>query len=223
MTLEVSELEHKIEPYRDGAARILTTDDYTSAVQKRAGARALIDELNQTFDPLIKAARESLDKIRALKAKFEKPLNDCIQAIDSGMERFEKLAQATRSEQEAAMALTLTAEAEQAKAKEVKSLAAMGYIRESRKLAEALVEAPMVPVMPSPVPKVEGLSKRTDWSAEVTDFKALVQAVASGSAPLEALSPNMTCLNALARAAKGTMSIPGVKAVSKPIRVQRRA
>ena len=64
-------------------------------------------------------------------------------------------------------------------------------------------------------PSVDGISFRSTWSAEVTDFMALVKAVAKGKAHIDMLKPDMTKLNAAARSLKSVMDLPGVEAVEK--------
>lgn len=77
--------------------------------------------------------------------------------------------------------------------------------------AEAILdEAPILMAVPAaPAPKVAGVTKRVTYSARVVDFAALV---ASGR--LELLLPNQTALDAMARALKGAVKIPGVEIVS---------
>jgi hypothetical protein len=65
---------------------------------------------------------------------------------------------------------------------------------------------------PEPVAKVEGVTTREYFSAEVIDLMALVKAVAAGKAPLEYLTANQSGLNGVMRATKGQAVIPGVRA-----------
>jgi len=62
---------------------------------------------------------------------------------------------------------------------------------------------------------VSGISSRENWSAQVTDKAALVKAAAENPAYLAYLEPDMKSLNALARAQKNALAIPGVKAVNQ--------
>lgn len=92
--------------------------------------------------------------------------------------------------------------------------------------AGRLIEAPVVvsaptprPVFAAPVavtapPRVSGVSFQEQWSFEITDFLALVRAVGEGTQPITLLQPNTTTLGGLARALRGAMNVPGVKAVS---------
>lgn len=56
----------------------------------------------------------------------------------------------------------------------------------------------------------------TRWRAEVVDLRALVQAVAAGSAPLSALQPNQQFLDQEAVRERDTLALPGVRAVHEP-------
>lgn len=67
---------------------------------------------------------------------------------------------------------------------------------------------------PMEMPKqTAGLAKRETYSAEVTDFMALVRAVAAGREKPEALKPDMAYLNGQARLQKKSFSIPGCRVV----------
>lgn len=58
-------------------------------------------------------------------------------------------------------------------------------------------------------PKIAGLTFTEEYDCEVTDFPALVKAVADGKAPIDVLSPNMTELRKLARAMRDAFALPG--------------
>jgi hypothetical protein len=73
---------------------------------------------------------------------------------------------------------------------------------------------PIAIVQQRAVPKVAGKTSRETWKAEVTDKKALIQAIADGAVSLEAVEVNESFLNKLASAYRAGLSIPGVKAVS---------
>ena len=58
-------------------------------------------------------------------------------------------------------------------------------------------------------------TKRTLWSAEVTDLRALAEAVLDEVVPLRFLQANQQALSAAARTAKSDLNIPGVQARSR--------
>jgi len=69
------------------------------------------------------------------------------------------------------------------------------------------------PVVQADIPKVQGIATREVWSAEVFDINALVMGIACGDVPLSAIEPVQSVLNQAARAAKGQLNWPGVRAV----------
>ena len=72
-----------------------------------------------------------------------------------------------------------------------------------------------------PLPKTDSYVKEI-WSAEVTDLKSLVRAVANEKVPLECLKPDMVFLNQQAVKLKESLSMfPGVRAVCKKTVVSR--
>lgn len=86
--------------------------------------------------------------------------------------------------------------------------------------AHAIAQAAQF-VAPVPVQqerqKIAGEATRELWHAEVDDIVALARAVADGKVSPENLLPNMPVLNQQARALKGSLAIPGVRAVSERV------
>jgi hypothetical protein len=91
-------------------------------------------------------------------------------------------------------------------------------LAEEQELKAAVIVAPTL----APAAKVEGVSMRDCWTAEVTDIRALCQAVCEGRIDAQALLPNMPYLSGLAKALKQGMRIPGVRAVNNPVVAARR-
>jgi hypothetical protein len=60
-------------------------------------------------------------------------------------------------------------------------------------------------------PRVEGVSFRDNWRAEVTDKVAFVAAIAARPDLVNLVDPNVAALNHLARAYKGALDIAGVR------------
>lgn len=95
--------------------------------------------------------------------------------------------------------------------------------------AEALIEAP-IPMMPVQTetqapPKVDGISYRDVYRGEVTDLDALVlAAVKDKTGQLRGylkIEPNQSAIDAMARALKEKLTIPGVRLVVDKIPVTR--
>lgn len=82
----------------------------------------------------------------------------------------------------------------------------------SEEQIEAIQAAPMIPVVEEVEPtyqKAAGISIPKRWKCVVTDLKALCKAIGKGEVPASYVEPNMTALNARARADQRTMNIPG--------------
>lgn len=85
----------------------------------------------------------------------------------------------------------------------------------SKKEVNAILDAPPVvtAVQAAPVfQKATGLRTREIWSASVTNKVALVKHVAKNPALIHLVDANMSTLNAMARAQKQLLNIPGVEA-----------
>ncbi len=82
--------------------------------------------------------------------------------------------------------------------------------------------APVIHVEPE-VARVEGVSERVTWRAEVEDLLALVKYVARNPQWVGFLNPDMPNLNRVARSTREAMNIPGVRAVSETTRAVRTA
>lgn len=82
------------------------------------------------------------------------------------------------------------------------------------------------PVFVAPVqvtaPKADGVSFRSDWSAQLTSLGELVKAAAGGNTvALSCLTFDQVRANQIARSLKGALQIPGVKAVEKRVTATR--
>jgi vacuolar-type H+-ATPase subunit E/Vma4 len=89
----------------------------------------------------------------------------------------------------------------------------------SEQEVQAIVETPIAVVAPlveATYKKASGISIRSNWQAKVTDMKALCRAVGAGKVPVDYVQPNMSALNARARADRSTLDIPGVVAFDNP-------
>jgi hypothetical protein len=165
------------------------------------------------------------DLINELAAPWEKDKEfhvDQVKKFDR--EEKKKLEMLQRQAEEAAKIL-----AEEKQLAEAEAAAAAGDM----KAAEAIIEEPVVPVVPvlkSDLPKLDARKYQTRWKARVTDKYALILHVAdmirkgrelkSGSAAegaayaewANALDPNDSFLNQKAKAQEDKLSIPGVVA-----------
>jgi len=174
-----------------------------------AGRRKAIEEerfkITRPLDEAKKRAMEwfkpAIEKLQTAEAIVRRKLTGFLEEE----ERQRKAAEAKAAEAARKEAERLAKRAETAEAK--------GKVEEAAVLRE-LADAP-APVIAAPATRVSGISSRENWSAQVTDKAALVKAAAENPAYLAYLEPDMKSLNALARAQKNALAIPGVKAVNQ--------
>ncbi len=74
------------------------------------------------------------------------------------------------------------------------------------------MNAPVTVAAPS---KVSGISMRETWKAEVTDKEALVKFIATNPHLLNLVDVNNSAVNQMAKAMKGNLNIPGVRAYAE--------
>jgi hypothetical protein len=189
--------------------------------------------IKEFFAPILRSAKEALDTARAQETSLDQPAADMELLLKRKMEEYDRAererAEAERrrvaEEQRRAQAEADRIAREETERRETEAALARSLDAEAQGVAVEDVQAvPVVPVIAAPVfvppaivtapPKADGVSMRELWGAEVIDFLALVRAVADGKADQGLLLPNTTELNRIARSLKGSMSIPGVKAVS---------
>jgi hypothetical protein len=164
--------------------------------------------------PLKQKAFEAHKAICSAEAEMLAPIAEAERVLKTGIATY--TAEQRRIEEERRRA----AEAEARKRAEEEQLAAAIEAEQQgatvEEVAAVLAEPVVVPkVAPVPVfQPAKGVSTQRRWSAEVISIRDLCRAIADGKASQELVLPNMPALNKLAIALKGTMAIPGVRAVS---------
>ena len=199
----------------DQARSMEVTDQpsYDAATEFLKSIKAMRKRVANFMDPLIGSIRDSLNKVRDKKKEVEAPL---IQAELFLKARLIAYAEIEKEKEREAQA---KAEAEFAKREDERKLREAIEAEKAGakpKAVERILTQPTTSPAPLVTPTLQqasGISVREVWSAEVTSFMQLVQAVAQGKVPILALTANTTFLNSQARSLKGTMNIPGVRAV----------
>lgn len=203
---DVEVLKSDATKYLAVSVAIETPQDYALSAESLKAGKQFVDKVESAFKPSIDSINESLKKVKDLRDSIVGPVRDHRKSIEAARYAYEERAAAAHAKANAEM----LALAKQAQEDDQEALAAMG-------LDDLAGQVLMPPPLPAAVPKSKGISSRKEWSAEVFDEAELFLAVNAGKAPRECFNINQTFLNALARAAKTTLNIPGVKAVYKVI------
>lgn len=222
---EVMGLEMEVVPVVQQARDLVirTNDDCVRADELRKAIKGLRGKLGEMLDAGIAAARTTLNTIKGQKDKFDDPLveadnivKDKVKAHVVRMQR-EKEIEDARLRREAEQKAY---EAEQAKILErANALVEQGKSDLAAELLDEPVEIEPVKVDKTKrmveVPKIDGRTIRDKWLGEVVNLKLLVEAIAKGSVPINAVQPNEKFLNAMAKQFKTTegLNYPGVRVV----------
>lgn len=201
-------------------SRLPVTDaeSYRRAAENVAHIKGYQHELDQHRRALTRPLDESKAGIMALFKPFATRLEEAESTIKKGMADWHAAEQRARAEE--ARIAREEADAEQARlAAEAKAAEAAGDIDTA---IDRTFEAEMAAI-PAPVAapvQVAGISHRTVWHAEVTDFWSFVQWCAQDANRVtEYLMPNMTTIGAMARRLQGDIGelMPGLVAVSENV------
>lgn len=159
----------------------------------------LLKTMTAPMNQALKAAREMFARPKALLQRSELNLKNAIQRFQQEQENMRraeeaKLREAQRKEQEKA---------------DAKALALRAKGKDER--ADAVLAAvPSVPTVILADNRLDGISMRKTWKAEVTDIVALVAYIADHSEMLQFIVVNESQLNAFARSTAGAVPLPGV-------------
>lgn len=205
---------------QDGAALVVGANDiavvdaesYTAAGESLKDVKEYQARVKDVMDPICDAAHKAHKVATAKRSELLAPAKEAERIVKAAMLAWSQAEEKRAREEQAAAEAAARKEAEEAQL----ALAAEVEAGGDHEGADAILDAPTYtpPVVArKAAPKVAGISVRTTWSAEVTDLGALVRAIAKGSAPLNAIVPNMTALNGMARAMKGQLRVAGVRVI----------
>lgn len=233
--IEVQPIKTKVaDEYSRGALDITTEVnklliDTQEQYERGAYLRKSMKEMIATVDAARKKITQPLDAAKKAVMDLFRPVETC---LDNGIHHVDSILvdYTTRKERECfeqEEKLRKQAEAEEVRkkkafeerAQKAEEAGNMGKAEDLRQKAEEV--SIQAPTLAPAIQKIQGLSYREDWSAEVVDLKALVNAVAEGRAPLNFIEANTKVLNQQARATKDSLVVPGVKFKSTKVPVGR--
>src|SRR5271157_166216 len=171
--------------------------EYWEGLRKPAYAayQAILDKFNEGDKPAEQAERQVKSEIRRWDDEQER--------IRQELQR-KAQEEAERKEQEERLAAAVIAEESGATEEQV------------NEIVSAPIVAVAAPVAPT-YQQASGVSKRDNWKCRVRDIKKLCAAIGKGQVPVNYVEPNLTALNARAKADKETMNIPGCQAYNEPV------
>lgn len=196
-------------PEQAKTLEITSAQDFERAGEVLLAIKDLRREIDAVFDPVVSQAWKAHKEAVCAKKKVEAPLAEAEEILKPRISAWMAQEAANRRETEKSLADDIAL-----------NLAALAAKNGDAQKAEAILngQGPAIaPVILPPAAKVAGISTRDNWAAEVTDFRALIRAVADGKWPSNLLQPDQTALNNMAKSLRGELNIPGVRAVCNKI------
>ncbi len=191
-------------------------EGFTSAGARREALLAVLSEINATFDGPIAAAHAAHKAMVAAKKTHADPVEAAQRLIKQKMIDFDEEQKRLREIEQ----IRLDKEAKEQGEREALELAAELEKAGLKQEALEVIEAPASPatkVAPKTTPKVEGFVSRSIWGAQVTDLRALLEAVMAGKVPMQAIKADEIFLGQQARALKSAMKWPGVTVTERKV------
>lgn len=203
------------------ARAVITTDEqFVEAAEYRKVINTWKRQALSKLEPVVSAARVAWQAALKLQNEAIAPLDDALGILDRPIADYNDLMERRRREEEERRISEARKKAEDDKLAMAEEADKSG----DHERAEAILEQPDAPPPPPSIPKarVEGVSFRENWKADaMVNMKLLVEAVAKGQIADDVLLPNMPVLNKLAKAYKGNMRIPGVRAICEKVVASR--
>ena len=193
--------------------KITSESHYVESASRLQGIKALMKEIDKTFDENIKRAFDTHKGLVATKRSLQNPLEDAERRIKQAVLGYQQEQERIRREAEAKAQEEARKERERLEAQAAK--AAEKGKSEKAEALQAQAAAVVAPILAPTLPKIAGLSTRITYRAEVVGKLELVKAVVAGLVPLNALDPNMTFLNNQARVLKEDLIYPGVRVIQE--------
>jgi len=132
------------------------------------------------------------------------PVQKARESLNGSLRNYLRKVEAELKQLEDAARIQAKKEADERAMREAEALAAAGNEEAATRVIENAVNAPPPPVIVSaPPPQVKGMSVRRVWKARVVD---------ESQVPREYLVVDQSKLDAVMKATKGSMKIPGVVA-----------
>lgn len=189
---------------------VVDTESFEAAGNILKTIKSLRQEIDNTFDPIIKKAHEAHKEAIDQKKRADAPLVQAESIIKPRLASYhaEKLRIAAEAQRKAQEEIDRKAQEEKLQQ------ALLAEKNGNTAKADAILNSPIISEKAEVdinIPKVSGISFRGTWKAEVVDEQAFFKAVFEGKIPISAISINTTFLNSQARLQKEKLNYPGIK------------
>ena len=211
-TINVEEVRAEVRPLLDAAKAVVVADEtsYNAAMECGAECARRARHIEDVFRPSREAAHKTWKTITATVASFVTPLDEARKLCTGKGVRWRQKEEEVRRAAQRAVEEQARKDAEEARLQAAITLEQAG----AAKLAQRVLDEPIKPVPVEHAAPIRSEAReivRQNWQVEVTDFSALVRAVAAGTVDPDVLQPCMTVLRVRAKAMREHLNLPGVR------------
>jgi len=193
------------------SVQVVTAEDYRRAGEQVKSWKELRKKVTEFFSPMKKAADQAKAEILNREKAMLQPVEHAISTIASRMTAWSEEQRRQADLERLRLLEAQRKQEEDARVEKAAALESAGMQEEANELLDTPAPpSPQVIVPTAVVPKVEDQHERVTWTAEVQDFKLFVAYVAEHPEYLACLAPVQPKLNALARAQRDALSLPGI-------------
>jgi len=185
------------------ATKIIDRPTYEKAGGFLVGLKAIEKEINETFDPVIKAAYEAHKASITARDKHRAPILEAEKIVKVKMGDFQKIEEKRLREKEEALREEARQEEEEGRNRRAEELIAAGKPDEALALLGQEVEAPPIVLPEDSAPKVAGIMTREVWKWRLVNVDLIPRAY---------LIPDEVKIGKVVRATEGKIDIPGIEA-----------
>ena len=193
------------------ALDIVDRQSYHLAAERLLGVAELRREITAHHAPMKKAAHTAWQETIAAEKKLLEPVEQAERIYKSGIATYESEQRRIEAEARAKAEAEARRQVEEAREREIQQAENEGA--DAQEVA-AMIAAPLVVTPPQVEPSFQhakGVSTAMNWKGQVTSLESLVKAIAAGQANVNLVKPDESAINALARATRGTLQIPGIR------------
>lgn len=164
--------------------------------------KGLEKEINETFDPMIKAAYDAHRTIIATRDKHRAPIIEAEKIVKLKMGDFQKLEEKRIQYEEVRLREAAKKAEEEDRLRTAQHLIEEGREEEALMLLEEKVETPPIILPESSAPKIKGIVTREVWKFRITDPTKI---------PCEYHTIDESKIRQVVKATEGKIQIPGVE------------
>jgi hypothetical protein len=184
---------------------IISTDlQYTNAGVEMLSIKSFLKELEVERKKITDPIQKAKDAVMEF---FNRPKNDATKAVEiigKAMQDYQTKKEELARIENARLADIAKKEADKLAEKARKEAERGNHAKAEELKQQAAMRSVIVPIVTVEAPKIAGLTTRTNWSYEVVDINLV---------PREYMCVDDKKLGAVIRATKGTLLIPGIKAI----------